>query len=273
MRTKLGETHSRGCGAVDPRISPVQRVPSYTPDGVVTSVGTPIVWIDANAVSMAFGVEQLTFSDRMGNSFIKQGDKAPWQMPNAFNGRNCWRMCGQTGTSSTSTAGVTNMRSNSSITIATNYTMFVVLRVHHPACGNYGTAAMIFRHSDLDGNPDNFYMFYDSNGAMGMTFRDVTGGNYAARTKAGEPVIFSSVAASTPTQKFYVNGTKGGIDGSSALTFTNPRYLYWTYSVAAYSYPCNNDLAEYIVYSSVLSDADRRAVESYLGRKYGVIVA
>ena len=273
MRTKLGETHSRGCGAVDPRISSSQRKLSYTPD-LPTQIGTPVMWIDPESLSMTFATEQPTFTDRMGNSWVKTATgttRSLWQMPNGMNGRNCLRSTGPNDTDAAT--GATSMFC--SLTLGTNLTAFFVLRpnTHFPS-NKDGTAAIFARHQNsvADG-ANNFFWMYTN--VQQCSFDRVDTGQVNSNITVPGGINIITTQSTIDLNAIWTNGIAGTTANPADTALVNPRVLYigCGYPTSVVTYACHCDFGDIIMYNSILSAADRNAVEKYLGRKYGIAVA
>jgi hypothetical protein len=268
MRTKLGETHSRGCGAVDPRISNAVR--QQNSSNIPLIVGTPVVWIDPDVISMVAGTTQPTFTDRMGISWSAQASRVGlMQCPGAFNGRN--------GLMSSALASTTGMQSATWVAAA-NITIFWVYRGHASTNRNPGAKnGMIGIWKGINATPSQDFYFHHGNSTQRMTFvygTDANGTkNYQMATEVGTPYIFAA-RGSAASMSLYANGVIGQAEAAPTAAIANAAsamYIGEYPLTTEYTQECM--FGDVIVYNSYLSDADRNAVEKYLGRKYGVIVA
>jgi prepilin-type N-terminal cleavage/methylation domain-containing protein len=162
------------------------------------------------------------------------------------------------------------------------YTIFVVARVTSIAATN------AFLYNGDSATFKGFGVYSDSTGKMRVDGGTTSAfaalvGNASAIANAARimtvtisPDSVNGVATTTPAAKFYVNG-------KSDLTVTNlsanistqgPNdILYLGGTTAASLLPFVGDMSEVIMFDTVLKDSDRKSVEQYLGKKYGIAVA
>lgn len=278
MRDKLRDRgHSRAVGALDDRVSSVERKLSYTPD-IPLAVGTPVVWLDPEVVSMTAGTEQGTFTDRAGLSWAKTtfggiaGSRSLWQMPNGMNGRNCWRSDGPNDTDAQT--GISSMFS--SVSIGDDMTSFFVIRMHSYFPSNAdGTAAIFARHqTSVATGSDNFFWFYTQ--TQKFSFDRVDTGQVDTAAASGPAVTHVVTNQSTTARnEAWLDGTVGTNADPANTALVNPRVLYigCGYPTSPITYYSRCDFGDIIIYNSILSSGDRNIVEKYLGRKYGVTIA
>lgn len=131
--------------------------------------------------------------------------------------------------------------------------------------------------------PDTMFLVVKGDGTDNKHFIDaqttrqligVSGGvqvTYAGTllSGTGNPTTFQILAAlfNGASSQLWRNGTSIASGNAGASSIVDP-------SVGGYgAATMGGDIAEVLIYSSLLSDSDRRAVEAYLGSKYGITVA
>jgi large repetitive protein len=113
----------------------------------------------------------------------------------------------------------------------------------------------------------------DSRGSEGKNYTVFTGGGVE-----GDFVLKANESYLTADQ-FTKTDFSGWLNGKATLTKVAASWkealpnLYIGGTGTSYHEPWQGDLAEMIVYSRVLTDAERMQVEDYLGKKYGVAIA
>ena len=270
---------ARNLGAVDPRISSSTRKLSYVPD-IPTVIGTPVLWMDPESISMTVGTEQPTFNERMGISIVKStftNSRSFWQMPNGMNGRNCWRSDGPDDADfATNAGGASGMRTSAAIVLGPNLTAFFVIRMNSFKPGNFdGTAAIYARHqtSESDG-ANNFFWNYSS--TQKFSFDRVDTGQVDTAASSNPAVVHIVTTQSTQARnETWLDGTVGtnADPANTALVDTRILFLGVGLPNSPLTYYTRCDFGDIIMYNSILSAANRNGVEKYLGRKYGVTVA
>ncbi len=128
-------------------------------------------------------------------------------------------------------------------------------------------------------------LYGDDNGgydrAAGLDGRGSDGKNYTVFTGNGVQGYFVLKPNEThvTADQFTKSDFSGWVDGKATLTKIPAAWddalpnLYLGGTGTSYHEPWQGDLAEFIVYGRVLTDAERVQVEDYLGKKYGVTIA
>lgn len=132
--------------------------------------------------------------------------------------------------------------------------------------------------SDITGSPGilNLGNFTDNQSlifrfdAAGTAISDWGSSSLAASSVVvSTPYIFSFTYDTAAGRATYINGTSSATSATIARSGVNAGMGY-VGRTAAYM---KGDIDEIIVYNSTLSDSQRRDVEYYLGKKWGVVVA
>lgn len=116
------------------------------------------------------------------------------------------------------------------------------------------------------------------NGAAAKTFlyNGVATGVGASALAKAEVISATSVGGTSGSLKLYVNGVSDGTFGSSVTaTVTTPTVGFYIGSKDSTGSAADNwrgFISEVIVFEKKLSDADRKAIEKYLGTKYNIPV-
>lgn len=162
------------------------------------------------------------------------------------------------------------------------YTIFVVARVTSIAATN------AFLYNGDSAGSKGFGFYSDSSGKMrvdGGTTSAFTAlvGNTSAVANAARimtvtisPDSVNGVATTTPAAEFYVNGTADldAISLSANITAQGATdALYIGGTTAASLLPFVGDMSEVIIFDTALKASDRKSIEQYLGKKYGIAVA
>jgi prepilin-type N-terminal cleavage/methylation domain-containing protein len=162
------------------------------------------------------------------------------------------------------------------------YTIFVVARVTSIAATN----AFLYNGDSVGFK--GFGVYSDSTGKMrvdgGTTsaFTALVGGTSAVANAARimtvtiSPDSVNGSPIAPPTAEFYVNGkddlTVAGLSANiTAQGATDALYIGGT--TAASLLPFVGDMSEVIIFDTALKASDRKAIEQYLGKKYGIAVA
>ena len=162
------------------------------------------------------------------------------------------------------------------------YTIFIVARVTSI------TASNAFLYNGDSANFKGFGVYSDATGKIrvdggGTSVFTALVGNTSAVANAARimtvtisPNSVLGVATTTPTAEFYVNGTAdltaAGLSANiAAQAATDVLYIGGT--TAASLVPFVGDMSEVIMFDTVLKNSDRKAIEQYLGKKYGIAVA
>ncbi len=162
------------------------------------------------------------------------------------------------------------------------YTIFVVARVTSISAVNtflYNGDSAVFK---------GFGVYSDETGKMrvdgGTTsaFTALVGETSATAnaarimTVAISPNSANGIATTTPTVEFYVNGKDDLAATALSANITAQGatdVLYLGGTTAASLLPFVGDMSEVIMFDTVLKASDRKSVEQYLGKKYGIAVA
>lgn len=110
------------------------------------------------------------------------------------------------------------------------------------------------------------------NGTYIQTYRN--GGLSGIMTHPGNGVAYvAETVFNGATNTFYLNGTAQSSVASTA-SFAASRFLVGSrWEASLYQWPYNGNIAEIIVFSRGLKTEERDAVESYLGKKWGITVS
>ncbi len=120
------------------------------------------------------------------------------------------------------------------------------------------------------------------NGGTGAAFSDLVGGTSAVANTARimtvtiSPNSVSGVATTTPTAEFYINGAADLAATNLSANIASQAatdILYIGGQNASSASPFVGDMSEVIMFDTVLKDSDRKTIEQYLGKKYGIAVA
>ncbi len=257
MRDQLPDRwRMRNLGAVDMRISPMVR--KMNDSNLPLAVGTPLLWPVADDISMPIdgpNLPQATFTDRMGATWATAVSSDFHHSPRIFNGRNGW----YTGDMSAS-SGVNSAIASSDVTIGADFTYFIVSR-------NYA-----------EPNATNVLV---NKGSGTSEFGCSWGSTINLRTNYNSSVILTSAISyfgqtfvlaargSASSQTMNVNGVAVSTDPPVTNTSATGPVWLGTAIGGASTFYCCCAIAEFILYGSYLADADRLAVMTYLGRKYG----
>lgn len=155
-----------------------------------------------------------------------------------------------------------------------NFSIFVVLKTE--LAGNDGEAytGNPILWSDVSGNAQDMVPFSIGGGHVkigtGMPDNTLTGG---ITINDGAPHIISITRnLKTGSRKIYVDGVADNSDNAStAVLNANPEILLGGNIIDGIYY--DGFIGEVIIFESVLSGEDRKAIEAYLGKKWKVRVA
>ena len=98
-------------------------------------------------------------------------------------------------------------------------------------------------------------------------------GSVTAR-KTGVPVIIAARRNKNSVMNLWINGSKEGgdvTDTTSGSTANNGRLCICSRLTSNINY-CNGDIGEVIIFARAISDDEKKVVEKYLGKKWGIRV-
>lgn len=214
------------------------------------------LWLDAadsSTISTGTGVSEWRDKSATGSKFVQAtGNDQPATATAAMNGRNVLVFDGTSDSLSATTPLSTSMP----------LTMFFVQRII--AATQFGmsyTSGTVASHFDL--RQTQF------NARLNILANLTTLINEASGTREGVNDILAMTFPSSGDNTIYRNGSQ-----LSLLNTTARPVLTGTHYVGRRSdgFYANIQVAEIIAYSTQLSDTDRRTVEAYLGKKWGITV-
>lgn len=120
----------------------------------------------------------------------------------------------------------------------------------------------------------SFASVYDNTGGVWHWWRNQAAGTAALGGSSRSPSILALTLAGASSMTPHYNGTAvgAGFDPDDLVT-TGAGIALATENNAGSSNWLESHIAEVIIYNRALSDAERKKVEKYLGRKYGITVA
>ncbi len=233
-------------------------VSAQTGPGGVGSTVTNSLWLQADDVSQADGTSVATWSDRSGNgNDATQGAGAnqPTYRTGIINGHSTIRFDG-------TDDYLDDARSYNARTVLTVYNILSANQATTDLgqiWGNYAEGC----HVSLDARGAGGKWSFDGNGSVANTGKlALNGAAYGAFV--GNP--------GTPTWTYdQFDLVTSEFNATRSLTRQVLGSLVPTFSIGTHQY--GGDVAELIVYNTVLNNAQRIIVENYLAAKYGLAIA
>lgn len=228
-----------------------------------------VLWLDAGTLSGADGDAVATWSDLSGlSNHVTQatGAKQPVVKHAILNGRKVVRFDG--------TDDILHKADAASLDISTGFTWFFVGKrvgtgndMFFIKQGDNATAEAVYGSGVVDADSKNLNSFRvdaeawadvvtGTNAMVDDTFAIVAGAYDGANAYLFKDGAANGSAAKTGS---ITNSTGNFSVGGYDAAFSGSEYL-------------NGDIAELILYNRALSATDRRRVEGYLGKKYGIAV-
>jgi len=153
-----------------------------------------------------------------------------------------------------------------------NVTMFFVWQVNT----NNGALGMVLLEKWEGSGPYPYVLRSSSPGVYYMHSYDGSVGRGPGSStirKFATPTIIAARRIKNGIMNFWMNGSKEGGDvmdtASSASTANNARLCICSRITSSY---CNGDVGEIIIFARAISDDEKKAVEKYLGKKWGIRV-
>lgn len=222
-----------------------------------------VLWLDADAIAgLSDGDPVGTWSDQSGesNDFTQATTaRKPTYKTSIQNGLPIVRFDG--GDFLAEAGGAVSLR-------VTTFSVFIVFYGVRPYVGSFGGLAY---HVCEDATGRILHEEIPSKRVLSQ-FYDSGAGYHSELTDSAynfdEWHIFeATLTTGASNWKFYKSGAANGTaTGFIARTGTTPMEVGRGHT----SYPFTGDIAEFILYNSALSDADRGLVEAYLGTKWGI---
>ena len=255
---------------------------------------SPALWLDASDASTLYTDSGLTtlvaadgdpvggWKDKSGNTkhaFQASGTNKPLYKTNIKNSKSILRFDGINDNLATSST-----QAYFKFLHATAGTVFVVFKTN-PAITNPNTIYTIIDNSNVASSIGYVFFFDDrsgngrnnsvgnaggESGAYNFTYNATnnltnTGTWYTVTSKlAGQDATLANRC------RMYVNGTLDSYFNTFAGTNTANASFPLMVGNGQNAFPLNGDIAEILIYSTALADADRTAVEAYLNAKWGV---
>ena len=214
------------------------------------------LWLDAadsSTISTGTGVSEWRDKSATGSKFVQAtGNDQPATATAAMNGRNVLVFDGTSDSLSATTPLSTSMP----------LTMFFVQRII--AATQFGmsyTSGTVTSHFDL--RQTQF------SARLNILANSITVINEASGTREGVNDILAMTFPSSGDNTIYRNGSQLSLISTTARPVLTGTHYVGRRSDGFYA---NIQVAEIIAYSTKLSDTDRRTVEAYLGKKWGITV-
>jgi len=91
---------------------------------------------------------------------------------------------------------------------------------------------------------------------------------------SGPEIASMTISGSAGTAALYINGASISLSDGTLASFTaSDGFIIGNYTNGTYATPWEGHISEIIMYDGVLKTEDRKSVESYLGKKYGIKVS
>lgn len=249
----------------------LQTAQNITTSAPVLAVNDLVLWFETslessfNSSERQNNTEISTWLDNSGQTTVKNNATSPVGnrpvfIENAFNGS----------IPAIRFDGVNDyFNYNGSILISRSFTFFVVEQ------RRIANAQYFIGGAQDYGNDVNFHMGYSSStglrvgnyGSSGVQFFDLT---IPAFTSA-IATLHTYIHNNNTGKKYWYNG---GVNPEVSNTINTPlsQYNFPTIGLTTGNY-YNGDIAEIIIFSRALDDAERQAIEGYLSRKYSIVIS
>lgn len=235
----------------------VKKIKGVAYDAFPLSIAGIKLWLDASKITgLSDGNAVSAWNDESGNGLnTAQSDSAkrPVYKTNIINGLPVVRFDG------------TNDNLNVSITLPTYITVFIV-------SGNASAGKTFFIEHGANANNETGFYFFGEGGNATNIYRDGASDNYTASGWFGNSFAVASMTYDG-TALVYKNGSAVSLSHTAGTARSNSDVTKSLYIGERYPgdvVPMGADIAELIIYTGKLSDANRQAVENYLKTKYGI---
>lgn len=221
------------------------------------------LWLKADSITgLSSGDFVSSWTDSSGNdnnALQATDSRRPTYITNVLNGKPVIRFNG-------TTQGM-YVPDTTELDATSGFSIFVVT-----TAGKSGADQVIVYKGDLDsGNNYNYRIIHWPDGQKYGGLGSLSGEIYYAfgATNVGTPEILSSYWNGTQLKAF-VNGTQAGSAGANVTGKAYRRDFQIGYDNVSNIDFFQGDIAEIIVYNSIITDANRQQVEAYLQAKYGI---
>jgi len=255
---------------------------------------SPALWLDASDASTLYTDSGLTtlvsadgdpvggWKDKSGNTkhaLQASGTNKPLYKTNIKNSKSILRFDGTNDNLATSST-----QAYFKFLHATAGTVFVVFQTN-PAITNPNTIYTIIDNCNVAGSTGFVFFFDDRSGnsrnnsvgnagGQGATYNFTYNATNNVTNTGTWYTVTSKLAGQDATpanrSRMYINGTLDSYSNTFAGTNTANASFPLMVGSGQAALPLNGDIAEILIYSTALADADRTAVEAYLNAKWGV---
>ncbi|MDR9487767.1 LamG-like jellyroll fold domain-containing protein [Salibacter sp.] len=252
---------------------------SQTGPGGVSDSANLGLWLDASTLSLSDNASVTSWSDQSGNGNnagqSSNSNKPTFNASSSLGGRPAVHFSGGT---NNSTSDYLIVPDDDKLDGSSGLTFYAVVRPDN--MGNPDVQAIYGKRPSQNSNTDWAYTWFFWNGNNlyldldNNNNRFATPNSYSSNTNYMLNMTFDGSLSQNQRAKIYTNGSLSKTSSESSTTIPNSNVdLYIGVMDDGYGKYFSGDMAELMIFTKALNQAERIIIDNYLGAKYQISIA